>query len=127
MSVESERENFWSSHWAAWRSSGLSQRAYCREHGLSYSAFGYWRSRVNGRLSEVMAPTPTFIPVLFETAGNCETLGSVDSSVYSVPIGSGRGAGIEIRLAHGRAIVVDGDFDDALLARVIRVVEQAQC
>jgi hypothetical protein len=63
MNVESERVSFWSSHWTAWQSSGLSQRAYCHQHGLSYSAFGYWRSRVRGA---AITPPPTFVPVLVE-------------------------------------------------------------
>lgn len=33
----------WATHVAAWQSSGLSQSAYCRRHGLSLASFGYWR------------------------------------------------------------------------------------
>ncbi len=125
MNVDSERVNFWNAHWAAWQSSGLSQRAYCHQHGLSYSAFGYWRSRVRGA---AVAPPPAFVPVLVEApAVKAEEAGAADRPATGVSIHSGRGAGMEIRLAPGRAIVVDGDFDEALLARVIRVVEQAPC
>ena len=125
MNVESERVGFWSAHWAAWQSSGLSQRAYCHQHGLSYSAFGYWRIRV--RTAAIM-PSPAFVPVLVEApAAKAEEAGAADKPATVVAIHSGRGPCVEIRLAHGRAIVVDGDFDEALLARVIRVVEQAPC
>jgi hypothetical protein len=120
MTAESERAIFWSRHWAAWQSSGLSQRAYCQQQGLSYSAFGYWRNRLNRVKSAAIRPP--FVPLLIEPpaveAGGAESV---------APIHCGRGTGVEIRLVHGRSIVVDADFDEAVLARVIRVMEQVPC
>jgi len=51
----------------AWRRSGLSQGAYCREHGLSQSSLNYWRSRLakaGGKVSTspVIVPVPVFPP-----------------------------------------------------------------
>ena len=43
--MQGKREQ-WSAHLAQWCDSGLSQTAYCREHGLSLSCFGYWRRRL---------------------------------------------------------------------------------
>ena len=37
------KADFWKGQLAAWRSSGLTQAAYCRQHGLSIPSFGYWR------------------------------------------------------------------------------------
>jgi hypothetical protein len=45
------KSELWSSHMAAWKSSGLSQAAYCRQHVLSLPSFGYWRG-VLGRPPE---------------------------------------------------------------------------
>ncbi len=110
MNVDSERVGFWSAHWAAWQSSGLSQRAYCNQHGLSYSAFGYWRNQV--RTAAIM-PSPAFVPVLVKApAAKPEEAGAAERAAPAMD--TGHGAGVEIRLAHGRAIVVDGDFDEAL-------------
>lgn len=42
-----QRHNLWQGHHETWRGSGLSQRAYCDQHALSYSTFSYWRKRVS--------------------------------------------------------------------------------
>jgi len=121
MDIDDERATFWRRHWAAWQSSGLSQRAYCHQQGLSFSAFGYWRSRLK---DGAIAPAPAFVPLRVEVperevAGNAET----PPLIHTKPGSSG----VEIRLAHGRTIHVQPGFDEALLARVIRIVEQAPC
>ena len=38
----------WSEIFVDWQKSGESQRGYCRINGISYSAFGYWRKRLDG-------------------------------------------------------------------------------
>lgn len=119
MSEAADRVAFWRGHWEAWAESGLSQRTYCARHGLSYAAFGYWRNRVNA--TPAAAPMPAFVPVMVEPPKAAAV------PVTSVPASLGGGAGVEIRLAHGRTVVVAPDFDDAVLARVIRVLEQTLC
>jgi transposase len=37
---------FWRGHFEAWRLSGLNQREYCAEHGLSLKNFGNWRGQL---------------------------------------------------------------------------------
>ncbi len=37
----------WAGRVAQWRSSGLSQAAWCREAGLSLSSFGYWQRKLS--------------------------------------------------------------------------------
>lgn len=32
-------------HIACWQQSGLSQKAYCRQHQIAYHLFPYWRKR----------------------------------------------------------------------------------
>lgn len=49
--MQGKREQ-WSARVAQWRDSGLSQTAYCREHGLSVSSFGYWRRRLHAAAGE---------------------------------------------------------------------------
>lgn len=112
MKSSEERVAFWRGHWHAWAESGLSQRAYCARHGLSYAAFGYWRNRVH---ETPAAPAPAFVPVVIEPP---------EAAVPRSPAG---GTGLEIRLPHGRTVVVAPDFDEALLVRVIQVLELGLC
>jgi hypothetical protein len=37
---------FWVRHVEGWRSSGLSQRSYCRRHHLTKGTLGYWSSKL---------------------------------------------------------------------------------
>lgn len=41
-----EREQLWKQHITAWRSSGLSGMAYCKQRSLTYSRFVYWRRKL---------------------------------------------------------------------------------
>ena len=38
----------WRTHIQAWQESGLSQAAYCQQHELVCSRFGYWRRKLAG-------------------------------------------------------------------------------
>jgi hypothetical protein len=125
MKEEGERERYWQSHRIAWHSSGLNQRAYCQREGLSFSAFGYWRSRMNATPTTLAA---TFVPVLIEApAVKAEEAEVEVGSGSPAPISPGLGAGVEIRLKSDLSIVVAEHFVEAVLARVIRVVEQLPC
>lgn len=46
--VDETRVAKWDEVFGDWRKSGKSQRGYCRSEGISYSAFGYWRKKLNG-------------------------------------------------------------------------------
>lgn len=41
------KQEQWAERVAQWRSSGLSQTAWCREAGLSLSSFGYWQRKLS--------------------------------------------------------------------------------
>ena len=41
--------DFWKGHLAEWRSSGLTQAAYCRQHSLSIPSLRYWRRTLETR------------------------------------------------------------------------------
>ena len=43
---DTDKQNIWTRHINNWEQSPLSQVAYCKETNLSYSAFGYWRTRL---------------------------------------------------------------------------------
>jgi len=44
----SGRRRFWQQHLQNWKSSGLSQAKYCRQHELSLKSFVYWKRKDKG-------------------------------------------------------------------------------
>ena len=66
------RQQFWSQHIDAWRSSGLSQAAYCREHQLRPNQLTYWKRRLftppEVAQSQSNTPHSTFVPLSLNTA-----------------------------------------------------------
>ncbi|WP_339436066.1 hypothetical protein [Pseudomonas sp. EL_65y_Pfl1_R32] len=57
------RRTFWAEHVQAWRSSGLTQVAYCEQHQLNTKSFGYWfRSRELGNETLTLVPIAVHEP-----------------------------------------------------------------
>lgn len=46
--TRTERHHFWQQTLADWEASGLSGAAFCRQHGLGYHQFSYWRKKLRG-------------------------------------------------------------------------------
>lgn len=42
----SEATTDWSARISAWRLSGQSRTSWCRDHGISYDQFQYWRKKL---------------------------------------------------------------------------------
>lgn len=91
---------------ALWRRSGEPRATFARRSGLGRTRLDYWSRRV-GPEGERAAAAITLAPV----------------TVLPSPT---RGA-ITIELRSGRAVRVEGDFDDATLARVIAIAEREGC
>ena len=45
MDTKKTKQEQWEQIIAAWEGSGLSQKAFCQEHGHSHYLFGYWRKK----------------------------------------------------------------------------------
>ncbi|QCY09600.1 hypothetical protein [Pseudomonas sp. MPC6] len=58
MKTLSPRREFWAEHIQTWRTSGLTQVAYCEQHNLKPKSFGYWFRR-----RESATETMTLVPV----------------------------------------------------------------
>jgi hypothetical protein len=63
-------EHFWRRHLEQQRSSGLTARAFCREHGLRETSFFFWKKEIAKRDRESafaspspVSPVPGFVPV----------------------------------------------------------------
>ena len=56
---------YWDEQIRAWRASGQSQLGFCKQQGLSYSRFQYWRRKLARASDEgqTLAPRSGFIPV----------------------------------------------------------------
>jgi hypothetical protein len=107
MSQEStgSRREFWARHVAAWRASGLSQKAYCAREGLRPSTLGWWRWKLGEgeRPERPRALAPRLVPVRLQAAGS---------------------AGFELHLVGERRLHIPNDFDQDALVRLLRVLER---
>jgi len=88
---------------AAYAASGLSQRAFCAQHGIGVSTLRYWQKR----LADAVA-----------TADNAPAPGTrlVPVQVLEEPLAS---TGVTLVAADGVRIEVAADFDGATLRRVL--------
>lgn len=88
-----------------WESSGLSQRAFAEQEGVSYSAFQYWRRR----LQDDQADPPK------------------EPGIHLAPVrvvaGGPRGSvAFELRTARGLTLSVPAGFDEDELRRLLDVL-----
>lgn len=93
------KQDHWTRHVDGWRSSGLSQAAYCSEHGLSLASFGYWRRRL-ARPAE--SPPTGLLPI---------RVASPSSS-----------AAVEVRLPNGLVLVLPGVSSSAGLSALVQAL-----
>lgn len=61
--AKGERERIWRGHLAARQKSGLSQAAYCRQHGLTQNDFSWWKREIARRDAQTAVPAASFVPV----------------------------------------------------------------
>ncbi|HYQ92636.1 MAG TPA: hypothetical protein VES89_11340 [Candidatus Competibacteraceae bacterium] len=65
-----ERRAYWQEHLTQWHASGLTQVAYCHQHGLNRDQFGYWKKRLLSTRSPGTAPGGAdFIAVQWAAVG----------------------------------------------------------
>lgn len=63
MTHSDTKKQYWSKHIEGWETSYLNQKEYCKKQGISYAAFGYWRSHLlkeSQQSHKKAASTPTF-------------------------------------------------------------------
>lgn len=98
MGIKSE---FWKPHVVGWRDSGLSQAAYCRQHGLDLKRFAYWRRTLGPERAG--AALPALVPIV----------------VSDAPIADDR---VEVRLPNGLQVRLSAGVDPARLVPMIRAL-----
>ncbi|MDH5399700.1 MAG: hypothetical protein OEX02_16230 [Cyclobacteriaceae bacterium] len=68
-----DKQETWFTHIRDCAQSGQAQKAYCQEHGLKYSTFGYWRKRyLQDQSEESTESTGRFIPLDIQDQGYME-------------------------------------------------------
>ena len=108
MGQPSERvEARWRALIAEQQASGQSVAAFGRQRGLRDGPFYEWKKRLRA------AETSPFVAVQIAAAETTAT----PLPISSIPL--------EIRLRHGRTLLVGPDFNAAPLLRLLQVLEQA--
>lgn len=101
-----ERERKWREHVRAWRKSGQSQAAYCRQHGLMQYDFSWWKGKIARRDSRASAAMPTFVPV---------RMALPQTASYA----------FELKFSDGRVLRFDARVDPAALKAIALALEAA--
>ncbi|MDE2308932.1 MAG: hypothetical protein KGJ97_11665 [Xanthomonadaceae bacterium] len=101
----STKSAFWQSHLIAWRTSGLSQAAYCHLQGLSLPCFGYWRSKLRESLPLPPPAAKALLPIVVSEL-------------------SGSDKCIEVELPNGLQVRFPSDMDEARCVSIIRALRE---
>ena len=92
------KEDLWRSHIAGWRESGLNQREYCCQHGLSKSALGWWQTKLSRQAGEVtLVPVP-FLKSAIRRNRVSASLTLIIGSHYRIEVGDDFHASTLVRL-----------------------------
>ena len=112
-----DREQQWRDRVSAWKVSGLTQAAYCREHGLAPAELSWWKHELarrdqalkteNTQVSKPKRAKRVFIPVRISPSPASE--------------------GFELVLRGGQTIRMGVSFDEAGLRRLLSVLENSRC
>jgi hypothetical protein len=121
-SVPVAQQSDWPEWVERWRSSGLSQREFCRRHGLAMATFN---RRVKALLGESVPSCRASQPSV-EAAGWLEVRLS-PSGVRRMDESESLGEGFEVVLASRRRVRLGPQFDAEGLRRLLVVLEGLPC
>jgi hypothetical protein len=109
------KERYWRRLLRLWRSSVLTVRDFCAEHGISEPSFYCWRREIERRNRQrqrvapkipASAPQPAFLEL------------AIDNKAASA---------IEVVLSERRLLRIRPGFDADLLRQLVRVLEEPSC
>jgi hypothetical protein len=90
--------------------SGLSVRAFCRQHNLSQPSFYAWRRTIAQRDAQM----PAFVPL------------EILPEPLPLPTAAATGSGLELVLGRGRVLRIGPAFDAPTLRRLLALLEEGQ-
>ncbi len=105
--AKTQAQDLWKTYSEAWKTSGLSQRAYCEQKGISYRSFVYQHNRIVSQSKKV--------PLKF-----------IEAKAESVAISS-QSTGLQLMLPNGIRIGISAEVNSVLLQTVLRVAGAVQC
>ena len=111
----SDRSAYWQDLVDQWSRSGLSQAAFCRERGITYGSFTWWKRQLVSAAGGDAGPGGSR-----SGRGRATKTGSF----VEVQLGPAR-ASYEVVLARGRVLRIYGPFDSESVSRLITAVEAA--
>jgi len=97
------RADRWIAHVQQWRKSCLGKTKYCREHGLALSTFQYWLTKTRPSSGGESLSPPVIVLLPFSLVPKTPSIGLMISSHYAQDI--------------------PADFDEAVLSRLLSVLE----
>lgn len=101
------KQGLWKEHAEAWKASGLTQRAYCLQEGISHRSFIYQRNRLQHALKKEPL---SFIEVKPEPA-----------------VISNHTASLQLMLPNGIRLVIGNDVNCELLQTVLSIAGAISC
>lgn len=108
-------ERKWAKVVAAWRGSGQTGTAFCRQRQLKESAFRFWLKELEQRRKARRPTRSKSAPPKPRRA-----VGFVAARLVPMPPRMGD---FEIHLGGGRRVRVSGDFDPPLLKKIVATLE----
>ncbi len=103
----SPKPGFWKGHSEAWKTSGLTQKAYCEQEGISYKSFVYQHNRLTAKSKNV--------PLNFIKAKP------------ELPEVNSQRAGLFLVLPNGIRLGINGEVNAPLLQVVLSVAGGMTC
>ena len=116
---------------AKYRSSGITQKQFCQEHGIAYTTFKNWVYRTKESTDSTSeAEIGSFVPVKtqvsFSSTFESAEISAPGKFVNDIPLSPKLSApDLQIQLPQGYAIVVPRGFDADTLRRVIKAVSES--
>ncbi len=101
--IKRQSKSTWLEHIKQWELSTLSQQAYCKQAGISFTSFGYWRKQF--LLESGQSKSNQFIPVEVQKSQS-------DTSQL-----------IKIKLITGHVVSIPTSIGISELAKLIRMLE----
>ncbi len=102
-SKQPHRAEHWANHIKCWEESNLSQPEYCKQAGIGYAAFVYWRGKLSAKAK---TPHLKFVPV----------------SVTEKPVNSETPKSIQIKLATGHVVYIPATLPINDIATLINLI-----
>lgn len=109
LNANEQRCQFWQSHLANWKDSGLSQAEYCRQNNLKSTRFTYWKLKLSSQDSPM-----ELIQVCAESI----------PSISSVPAFNNSGVPLRLTVNCRFSIDIPDGFSQGTLQQVLRTLQE---